>query len=192
MTDVLPIRRALISVAEKSGLVEFRKIFRLQRAFDENFDQAFDGRDDAALGVKARAQRAAQEALQAEIKRVLGPERFAEYERAQDNDYRALLQLGDRFELPVDVANKVYNMKVAAEQYKLQAESNPNLTDEQRAQAVAALVRETQRWVAATMGDSVFKAYQKTAGQWLGNLAVIDPNAYTPEFKGFLVKLERL
>jgi len=159
---------------------EFRKIFRLQRGFEENFDQAFDSRDDAAMALKTAAQREAQEALNQEVRKVLGPERFAEYQRAQDTDYRALLQLGERFELPPEVANKVYSVKQGAEQYKLQVESNPNLTEEQRNQAVAALARETERWVAATMGDQVFKAYQKTGGQWLGNLPVVDESAVPP------------
>ena len=88
--------------------------------------------------------------------------------------------MGERFELPPEVANKVYSVKQGAEQYKLQVESNPNLTEEQRNQAVAALARETERWVAATMGDQVFKAYQKTGGQWLGNLPVVDESAVPP------------
>jgi hypothetical protein len=155
---------------------EFRKVFRLQRTFDENFDQSFDARDDAAMSVKAGAQQAAQETLNAEIRKILGPDRYAEYQRAQDTDYRSLLQLGERFETSPEIAGRVYNMKQAAEQYKLQVESNPNLTDEQRSQLVAALARETERSVAATMGNSMFKAYQNTGGGWLGDLQVVDEN----------------
>jgi len=159
---------------------EFRRIFRLQKTFDDNFEQAFDARDDVAVETKARAQQDAQTALNAEVQKILGPERFAEYQRAQDMDYRALLQLGERFELPAEVANRVYGMKLAAEQYKLQVESNPNITEEQRAQMVAALARETERSVTATLGDQAVRTYQKTGGQWLGNLGVIDESAVPP------------
>lgn len=159
---------------------EFRKIFRLQKTFDDNFEQAFDARDDAANDVKARAQQDAQAALNAEVQKILGPERFAEYQRAQDMDYRALLQLGERFELPAEVANRVYSMKLAAEQYKLQVETNPNITDAQRAQMIAALARETERSVTATLGDQAVRTYQKTGGQWLGGLGVIDESAVPP------------
>ena len=159
---------------------EFRRIFRIQKSYDDNFEQAFDSRDDTAVEVKARAQQDAQAALNAEMQKILGPARFAEYQRAQDMDYRALLQLGERFELPTEVANRVYSMKLAAEQYKLQVETNPNITDTQRAQTIAALARETERSVTATLGDQAVKTYQKTGGQWLGNLATIDESAVPP------------
>jgi hypothetical protein len=159
---------------------EFRKIFRLQRTFDLNFDQTFDARDDSAQSVKARAQQQAQAALNDEIRKSIGPERFAEYQRGQDSDYRALLLVGERFEMAGDATAKVYNMKQAAEQYKLQLESNPNLTDEQRAQAIAAIARETGRAVATTMGDEAYRAYQKAGGQWLDNLTVLDERNVPP------------
>ena len=74
----------------------------------------------------------------------------------------------------MDVANNVYNMKQAAERVKYQVESNPNLTDEQRAQIVAALARETTRSVQASMGNPAYKVYQDNGGQWLGNLQMVD------------------
>lgn len=152
---------------------EFRRIFRLQRTFDEQYDQAYDA-DDNAQAARARSQELAQDKLSAEIQQVLGPQRFAEYQRAQDGDYRALLQLGARLQMPEDVANRVYNMKQAAERVKYQVESNPNLTDDQRLQSVAALARETARSVRTTMGDDVYKTYQQHGGQWLGNLQMVD------------------
>jgi hypothetical protein len=39
---------------------------------------------------------------------------------------------------------------------------------------IAALARETERSVASTMGDQMFKAYQNSGGQWLGDLPVVD------------------
>lgn len=153
---------------------EFRRIFRLQRTFDEQFDQAYDSDDNNAQLARARTQEQAQDKLNAEIQQMLGPQRYAEYQRAQDGDYRALLQLGARLQMPEDVANRVYNMKQAAERVKYQVETNPNLTDEQRLQTVAALARETARSVKSTMGDDVYGAYQQHGGQWLGNLQMID------------------
>ena len=159
---------------------EFRKIFRLQRTFDLDFDQTFDARDDTAQIIKAGAQQDAQSALNEEIRKTLGPERFTEYQRAQDEDYRALLRLGERLDMPAEVAGKVYNMKQAAEAYKLRVESNPNLTDQQRAQAIAGIARETERSVEGVMGGPGFRAYSNAGGQWLSNLQVIDESAVPP------------
>lgn len=153
---------------------EFRRIFRLQRGLDEMLDSASEGGDNDVQSSRVLAHGRAQETVTAEIEKLLGPQRFAEYQRAQDGDYRALLQLGARLQVPEDVANRVYNMKQAAERVKYQVESNPNLTDEQRQQTVAALARETARSVKSTMGDEVYGAYQQHGGQWLGNLQMID------------------
>jgi hypothetical protein len=159
---------------------EFRKMFRLQRTFDLEFERGFDERNDADQVVKALAQPDAQTALNEEMRKLLGPQRFAEYQRAQDGDYQALVQLSERLEMPLDLANRVYNMKQAAEAYKFRAESSPNLTDEQRAQAVAALARETERSVAGVLGETAFRAYQQHGGDWLSNLRVIDESAVPP------------
>jgi len=44
--------------------------------------------------------------------------------------------------------------------------------EEQRNKALAAIARETEKSVATTMGDKIFKTYQKANGQWMQNLAV--------------------
>lgn len=144
---------------------EFRRIFRLQRTFDEQTDPGANGSDNALR---------AEDALSAEIEKTLGPGRYAEYQRAQDPNYRALLQLGARLEIPDDVASRVYNMKLASERIKYQVETSPNLTDEQRQQTVAALARETLRSVQSAMGGDAFETYQSHGGQWLGNLSQVD------------------
>jgi len=153
---------------------EFRKIFRLQRTFDVQFAQGFDNRDHAAMELQSRAAYQAGQALNSELAKTLGPERFAQYQRAQDGDYRALLQVTDRFDLSADTAAKVFNMKQAAEAIKAQVESNPNLTDEQRAQAIAGIAKQTERSVAAALGGEVYNVYAKNGGQWLGGLGEID------------------
>jgi hypothetical protein len=160
---------------------EFRKIFRLQKSFDADFNQLFDPTDDSAMEIKARAQEEAQAALNEELKKTLGPERYAEYVRAQDNDYKTLLQVSERFDLSRDVANRVYSMKVLAEQQRQQIEANPNLTDDQRAAALLAIARETERSVSGALGENVFKSYQKAGGQWLSSLFVVPEPPPAPE-----------
>jgi hypothetical protein len=150
---------------------EFRRIFRLQKTFDNEFSQAFDLTDEAQTEVKARAQQDAQLALNDEVKKILGEKRFTEYQRSQDPDYRTLSQVADRFDLAPDVVSRVYGMKQEAERQKSAIESNPNLTDEQRQAALSGIARETERSVAKEMGG-VFKSYFKTGGNWIRNLGM--------------------
>lgn len=159
---------------------EFRRLFRLNRDFDKEFNQAFNATDEAQMEIRMRAQEEAQQALNDEAKKILGDDRYAEYQRAQDPDYKALVQLTDRFELPQEVAGKVYNLKVEAERQKQILEANPNLTEEQRLAALGAIAQETERQVNATMGEKYFKSYRKAAGHWLNNL--LEPqNVPAPE-----------
>ena len=150
---------------------EFRKIFRLQKTFDDQFNKGFDYTDDAQMAVQAKAQQDAQKALQDEMKKTLGDQRYAEYARAQDPDYRSLENLTGRYELPKEAALNVYNMKQQAEQAKQQLEANPNLTSEQRQNALAAIARETQTRVQQLLGPA-YKPYQNRNGNWINDLAI--------------------
>ncbi len=158
---------------------EFRKIFRAQKVFDNEFNQAFDVTDDAQADIKARAQQDAQEALNDEIKKTLGSQRFAEYQRAQDPDYRTLAQVAGRFDLSSDVVNRVYGMKQEAERQKAALEANTQITDEQRQAALAAIARETERSVAREMGP-VFKSYYRSGGNWIRNLGMSEEQFEPP------------
>jgi hypothetical protein len=151
---------------------EFRTIFRLQKTFDDEFGQNFDATDEKQTEIRARAQQEAQEAMDEEVKKVLGGQRYAEYERAQDSEYKSLVQLADRFELARDVVNKVYDFKATAERQKEAIENNASLTEEQRRAALAAIAQETERTVSQFMGDKVFKTYRKAGGQWINGLGV--------------------
>lgn len=160
---------------------EFRKLYRFQKAFDDQFNREADPNEDSAA--RSRAYTAASEALNNEIRETLGSERYASYQRAQDDDYRSLLKLTDRFNLSQDVATSIYDMKVAAERQKAQVEANATLSDEQRGAMIAAIGKATEQNVAAALGEKVFKSYQKSSGQWLANLLIVNENnlALPPE-----------
>jgi hypothetical protein len=154
---------------------EFRKVFRLQKAFDEQFN-AFNLTDPNQAEVQAAAQERAELALNEEIRKTLGNERYAQLQIEQDADMKALDPLLKRFEAPPQVKNRVYNMKMEAERRKLEVESNQNLTPEERAQTLAAIARETERSVAQVMGGAnsqLWQAYQRNAS-WINGLSYSD------------------
>lgn len=160
---------------------EFVRVFQAQKAFDDQFAHGAGGGDEAAMALRGRAEWQAQRALEDELRRVLGPQRYAEYAKSQDGDYRALAQVAERFQLGPEAANSVYQMKAAAERQKAQVESNPNLSDVERAQRLAALAQQTERSVASVLGGTVYKDYQSGPGQWLNNLYFFDEDNLPPE-----------
>jgi len=161
---------------------EFRKIFRLQKVFENDFNQAFDSTDDTQIDVKSRAQQDAQDALNAEIKKTLGDARYNQWVKAQDGDYKALTQMAERFQLPQETTDKIYQMKQEAEKLQQKIDSNPNLTDQQRATALAGIAKETENSVKTLMGDQPWQAYRKTAS-WIPNLGVssVPPEPEQPQ-----------
>jgi hypothetical protein len=154
---------------------EFRRLFRLQKDFEDQINRALpESADEVQAEIRARAQEEGQRALQDEMRKVLGNDRYAEWQRAQDPDYKALVQISDRYNLPTDTSQKIYSYKVQAEQQKLQVETNPNLSEEQRQAALAAIATETEKAVAGVMGPNVYKSYLRVAGQWIPSLT--EPN----------------
>jgi hypothetical protein len=74
---------------------EFRRLFRLQNDFEEQINRALpESSDEVQAEIRARAQEEGQRALNEEMRKVLGGDRYGEWQRAQDPDYKALANLG--------------------------------------------------------------------------------------------------
>lgn len=120
----------------------------------------------AALGVKIGDK--ADAASNDQVKTVIGPERFAEFQRVQDNDFLQLEKLARRTELPRETAVQVYEMKRAADAQLLRVKADKSLSDETRDELVRAIHAESERATAAALGERAMKAYRKLGGEWIG------------------------
>ncbi len=105
------------------------------------------------------------------IQQVLGPDRFADYRRGNDNAYQQTLRVTDRFDLPAETANQVYQMQKDAQARARAIRDDRNRTVEERRQVLQAMQAETKQTIAAALGPEVFKAYQKYSGDWLTKFA---------------------
>jgi len=130
---------------------EFLKLYQLRREFD------------AKSGASAPAE-AAQE-LNSRIQQTLGVERYAEYLRAQDPDYRTLYAATTRFGLPQKLAVELHGFKQAANEQRAQVEADANLTTSQKQAAQQAIVDETARTFQESLGEKAFKYFVKRAGR---------------------------
>ena len=97
-------------------------------------------------------------------------QRYAELRRAQDSEYRILARLAEENGLPREAAGKVYDLKTAVEEQKLQVAKNETLTPEQRRAALQAIGTETDRSLRAVLGDPAYQAYKRRHGSWIPNL----------------------
>ena len=144
---------------------EFRQIFELQRAVKEQFEFADTGKE-AVQKEKAEAQKAVQE----EIKRQLGEARYADYERAQNPDFRDACVFSEVYELPVSTAQTIFEIKQIAEAEKQNLLANSAIQEHDRLEALKAIQAETEKALRATLGSKVFASYSQSTGKWVQHL----------------------
>ena len=103
-----------------------------------------------------------------QVRQTLGEQRFAEYQRAQDNDYREIVRVAARFKIPSSVAAELYSYKQPIEVESAKVQIDPNLTPQQKEAAFRAIAGETQRVFKEKLGDKAFSYYaHRTSNPWV-------------------------
>ena len=134
---------------------EFLKLYALQKNFD------------AQQGVPTGAE-AAWNQFHQQARETLGEQRYGEWLRAQDPDYREIVRVTSRFKLPAAVAAELYSYKQPIEEQRAQVDADPNLTPQQKDAAFRAIAEETQRVYKQALGDKAFRYFSKrTANPWV-------------------------
>ena len=138
---------------------EFLVAYQARRGFDDKWA----GRDEMLLDATGRAElERDRQLMEAEIQEKLGSERFALYQRGQDEDFHSLSALATHFKLSREKVVEVYGYKKVAEEIKVQVRSNSQMTEEQRNEALKAIADETTGAVRAALGDRAFRYYVRT------------------------------
>ena len=136
---------------------EFKTLYALSRPLESLVLGAMIGESSSAENGKAR--RELEATIDAEIKATLGDQRYAEYKRSQDYDYRTLLGLTRRLDLPADKAIAGYEVKRALEEKAKAFKPQPG-TDakQQRVDFNASLLREAETAFTALYGEKGYAA----------------------------------
>jgi hypothetical protein len=153
-----------------AGENELKQLARIA----EKYAGAVESREpnvDVRITQRAEAQKLERE----EIKQLLGPDRLAQYDRAQDERYREIYALTDRLGLPATSATQVYDIRNAAEAQAREVRTMKNLTAEERREMLGAIRAETERSVTQSLGEQPFSMYYKRSGQWLEQLETLKP-----------------
>jgi hypothetical protein len=101
----------------------------------------------------------------------LGDTRFAALERAQDSRFQQAYQTAKEFDLPVEAAIKVYELRQAAEKKVERLRTDASLPKEQQREALRGIGVEAQRAIVLVLGEKATQSYLNRDGQWLNNLA---------------------
>lgn len=125
----------------------FLAAFRVQKQIDDLSEVPAGPGDASALDARADAR----EQLEAQLSTVLGEQRFAEYERAQDPKYQDLVRVSQEQNLAPEAPVAAYETLQQAEEVTREIQLNPALNKQQEAQ----LIQQVDRQVESTF-ESVF------------------------------------
>jgi hypothetical protein len=151
---------------------EFEQLFRLERQLQVE-SESVEANASADPQTADRLQAIGAEFDQ-KVKELLGPQRYADYQRSLDPDYQTLYSLALDHQVPTAVANQVWDMRRAVEVQTTRVRENPLLDIEQKQLALDAIRRETERAIVDVLGEPLLDAYQREGGGWLTELTLPD------------------
>ena len=146
---------------------EFRAIYDLQKAFDEKFPAP--GLTVVLTGNEPRTL--AETKLQSDLRAALGDDRYAAWQLAQREDYRALADLQRRFALPSATVATLTQLPVDTSAAAARIASDAGLDPQQKAEALKTLGNDIRAQVRTALGPTLGDAYLASSGaNWLATL----------------------
>lgn len=145
--------RHALSGLENPTEQEFQAIYKLQKEFDERWN------DIGANGAQGESWQQAHEDLEKKIRAALGEQRYAEYIRGQDLDYRNALDTLQHFQLPKETAVKFYELKKSTLDEISKTFADPTLDETQKEKASDEIRKQAGRQARALLGGPAFERY---------------------------------
>ncbi|MBI5688577.1 MAG: hypothetical protein HZC55_00660 [Verrucomicrobia bacterium] len=146
---------------------DFRKIYALQKAFEEKFPtEAMSGRINPET---LRARNDAQRQLQDDIRAALGDTAYANLRRASDGDLRTVEALASRLNLAAGTTDRVATLRenLAAESQRINADASVPLP--QRRAQIQELGTRARAELQQALGSEAADAYSQRS-PWVGIL----------------------
>jgi hypothetical protein len=139
---------------------ELREIFKLRRQLEEQFEDDRPGADE----VRAAQRVEAHEQAEQQIKATLGEERYAEYRRSQDYNFRNLARVAQQNGLSKELAVQAYELQKQARLQVAQVRANRALSWQQQQEALRSIQAETEKALVQALGEPAYRALQGQGG----------------------------
>jgi hypothetical protein len=141
---------------------EMRELFKLRWKLDDEFSTVGPSNpNDPEAG---RKRNEAYQAVEAETRALLGEQRYTEYQRARDYQFRSLTQLAQQNGLPPDTAIKAYDLQRVARDESARLRSNPELTPDQRNEMLRQMQSELDATMTQLLGQRAYTEFQQDYG----------------------------
>lgn len=127
---------------------EFREIFNARKAFDDQFRFNREGSDETTR----EQRRAAEEQLDQKLRSLLGEDRYAQYQKANDDRFREIYEYTQRANLPKETADSIYDVRKVAESERQRVLSS--VPQDQWGNVLGELENETKRQLQQLLGPN--------------------------------------
>lgn len=142
---------------------EFLAIYKLRAQFDREYSPAvMTNQNGSVMANYSEAESQVKE----QIRATLGDERYAEYERAQDQSFQQIQAIVKQAGLETTAANEVYIVKKAVDFQISELDGNQSFSAEERQAALQSIVHDAGRSVQEILGDDVWKKYDLPNNMW--------------------------
>jgi len=146
---------------------EFVSIFNLRKTVDDEANLS-TGNDSAAE--RTRRQEAEKQRKE-QIKQLLGPQRFADYEMALETGFQFMYIAIKQAGLGTTEARQIYAMKQVVEEQAAQIRNDPGIGADQRSAALETIRQESEKSIQALLGDKGWQQFSQGNGvRWLNRL----------------------
>lgn len=145
---------------------ELRELIRLSKPFKDLARSEFV--PDQPLSETAQTDE--KTGFETQVKNLLGQQRWADYQRAQDINFREIFTFSQQNNLPQTAAIAVYDSRRNAEQQSEEIQKDGSLTADERAAALVVLKAATVNTISSVLGGN-YQNYLTGSGQWLEILA---------------------
>lgn len=108
--------------------------------------------------------------FKSELHRYLGDAKFAQFERATDNDFKAIFEVTLETDLTPDVAVKAYDIRKSVLDEVKRLRADTSLSDADREQQLSRIQAETEGAMQKVLGEQALGAYLNRGGAWLTNV----------------------
>lgn len=147
---------------------EFLTLYQLRRPFDEKYGYVFGVIPDEET---VRQRPLAEKALNEQFKSVLGPDRYADFERSGDYTYSRATQLVARLGLPPAAATEIWSVQKDTQQRVADLKRDTTMPEAQRTAQLTALTAEATTRLTTALGERGLAEYRINGGAWLNSIA---------------------
>ncbi len=150
---------------------EFLALYAMKKSLEEALDKLSTVPGRALRGnpddTHTPAREKAKKDYELQLANVLGPERFEQFERAQNPQFRELLEFTQSIEAEADTAPKLFEIRQAVEEETDRIYSDPFLNAEDRERTLLMMREETEKAILSTLGSDGVKSLNKRFPNWI-------------------------